>query len=303
MRHETPRSGRGHGRVGDPGSDLPAGPRPLGFSGFERRTHHARGPVDGPGVRSFERGGIKFAILGLLKEKPRHGYDIIREMEERSGGFYSPSPGAVYPTLQALEDGDLVTSASEEGKKVYSLTEAGLAYAEEHKERARRHHDRWEARWGSGPRGENREVMGGIRDILGEIRRAVRAVAGDPAALQQIDAALNEALVKIRDLTSGNGSRTKTNPAGQAADAQPAGRRSSEDRPRWRVDVDRAAGRDGGALADGGPRPDGHVRPDDSVVPAATPTRNQPPLRPGRWRAAPLLVGVVRPTRYSNNGG
>ena len=63
-----------------------------------------------PGARLFERGGIKFAILEMLKDKPRHGYDIIREMEEQSGGFYSPSPGAVYPTLQALEDQDLVTS-------------------------------------------------------------------------------------------------------------------------------------------------------------------------------------------------
>lgn len=152
-------------------------------------------------MRSFERGGIKFAILGLLKEKPRHGYDIIREMEERSGGFYSPSPGAVYPTLQALEDADLVTSTTEEGKKVYSLTEAGLAFLEKHRERAQRHHARWEAQWGLGPCGENREAMSDIRDILGEIGRLVRRGAGDPAKLKEIGAVLEEAAAKVKEIS------------------------------------------------------------------------------------------------------
>jgi len=56
-----------------------------------------------------------------------HGYQIIREITERSGGVWTPSPGSVYPTLQQLEDEELVTSDSSEGKKVFSLTEAGLA--------------------------------------------------------------------------------------------------------------------------------------------------------------------------------
>ncbi len=103
--------------------------------------------------RSVARGGIRFAILGMLKEKPRHGYDLIRAMEERSGGLYSPSPGAIYPTLQSLEDEDLVTSTTEEGKKVYAITEAGTAYLEEHKERAASHRERWDAQWGAGPGG------------------------------------------------------------------------------------------------------------------------------------------------------
>jgi len=80
----------------------------------------------------FGRGNVKFAILALLEEQPRHGYDIIREMEERSGGVYSPSPGVIYPTLQALEDQDYVKSVEQEGKKVYSITEAGIAYRQSH---------------------------------------------------------------------------------------------------------------------------------------------------------------------------
>jgi len=103
----------------------------------------------------FGRGGVKFAILGLLKEQPRHGYDIIREIEERSGGVYTPSPGVIYPTLQALEDQDYVKSVEQDGKKVYSITESGLAYLEGHKEQMREHHARTHGAAGgedSGPR-------------------------------------------------------------------------------------------------------------------------------------------------------
>jgi DNA-binding PadR family transcriptional regulator len=160
--------------------------------GCSPRHHHmhGRGHMGGSGARYFERGGIKFAILEMLKTKPRHGYDIIREMEEQSGGFYSPSPGAVYPTLQALEDQDLVTSAAEEGKKVYTITEAGAAYLEEHKERAQGHRERWEAQCGSGPQGESSGIVSDIRDTLGEVTRAVRRTAGDPARLKEIGAVL-----------------------------------------------------------------------------------------------------------------
>ena len=125
------------------------GPR----AAYARMLGPMRGPMHGPGPRFFERGGIKFAILAHLKDKPRHGYDIIRDMEEQSGGFYSPSPGAIYPTLQALEDQDLVTSSMEEGKKVYTITEAGLAYLEEHKERAKRPSGTVGSPLGPGPAG------------------------------------------------------------------------------------------------------------------------------------------------------
>lgn len=173
-------------------------------SGAHHDPHHRRrhsfGPPPGPGTRFFERGGIKFAILEMVKEKPRHGYDIIREMEERSGGFYSPSPGAVYPTLQALEDQDLVTSAAEEGKKVYSISEKGVAFLEEHRERARGHRERFEANWGPGPHGEGWSAMSDVREALGDVKRALRKSAGDPAKLKEISAVLEEASAKIKEI-------------------------------------------------------------------------------------------------------
>jgi len=70
---------------------------------------------------------VKFALLELLRERPMHGYEMMKALEEKSGGFYRPSPGSVYPTLQMLEDGGLVTSNEVEGKKVYSITDAGRA--------------------------------------------------------------------------------------------------------------------------------------------------------------------------------
>jgi DNA-binding PadR family transcriptional regulator len=70
---------------------------------------------------------VRTAVLGLLAEKPMHGYQIIREIEERSGGSWKPSPGSVYPTLQLLTDEGLISALESDGRKTYSLTEAGQA--------------------------------------------------------------------------------------------------------------------------------------------------------------------------------
>ena len=73
-------------------------------------------------------------ILQLLDEKPRHGYEIIKELEDRSGGRYSPSPGTVYPTLTLLEEMGYASATLEDGgKKVFSITDAGRAYLAENK--------------------------------------------------------------------------------------------------------------------------------------------------------------------------
>src|SRR5215213_5133423 len=81
----------------------------------------------GPGRgRVFGHGDLKFVILNLLAEKPRHGYEIIKELEERFAGTYSPSPGTVYPTLSLLEDLGYATARLEEGnRKVYEITDEG----------------------------------------------------------------------------------------------------------------------------------------------------------------------------------
>jgi len=90
------------------------------------------GPMFGPPKeRPFQKGDFKFLILDLLKDKPCYGYEIMRLLEERFHGFYAPSPGVVYPTLQMLEDIGYVTASAESGKKVYSITEEGRNFLKE----------------------------------------------------------------------------------------------------------------------------------------------------------------------------
>jgi DNA-binding PadR family transcriptional regulator len=80
----------------------------------------------------FEGGELRLVMLLLLESEPRHGYDIIREIEARTGGVYAPSPGIVYPTLTLLEElGQVEGRAREGAKKLYAITKAGLAYLAE----------------------------------------------------------------------------------------------------------------------------------------------------------------------------
>lgn len=81
----------------------------------------------------FESGDMKFVILRLLKEKPRHGYEVIKALEEKMNGCYTPSAGTVYPTLQLLEDQGYIRAVETDGKKVYHVTPEGEAYLEENK--------------------------------------------------------------------------------------------------------------------------------------------------------------------------
>jgi DNA-binding PadR family transcriptional regulator len=110
------RGGRGHepGHGHGPGPFDPRGfPGAMGFFNLFRRAPRAR------------RGDIRHAILVLLAEQPRNGYQIMQELEQRSRGMWRPSPGAVYPALQQLEDERLVTVDTEGSGRVYSLTERG----------------------------------------------------------------------------------------------------------------------------------------------------------------------------------
>ena len=76
----------------------------------------------------FERGDLKFVILRLISRNPMHGYEVMKALEEESKGYYRPSPGSVYPTLQMLEDEGYVTVEEQDGKKIYTITDEGTAY-------------------------------------------------------------------------------------------------------------------------------------------------------------------------------
>jgi DNA-binding PadR family transcriptional regulator len=86
--------------------------------------------------RMLADGDLRLIVLALLANGPRHGYDIIKALEEKSSGIYSPSPGVVYPTLTYLEEAGYVTATTEGNKKIYAITDAGRAHLEENRELA-----------------------------------------------------------------------------------------------------------------------------------------------------------------------
>ncbi|MFH8992975.1 PadR family transcriptional regulator [Streptomyces sp. NPDC017940] len=134
------RHGHGHGRGRGPygpgredgegfeGRRAAFGPFGPGFGGGP--WGGGRGGRGGPRGRA-RRGDVRASILALLKDRPMHGYEMIQEIAERSGGAWKPSPGSVYPTLQLLEDEGLIASESEGGKKLFALTDAGREAAAE----------------------------------------------------------------------------------------------------------------------------------------------------------------------------
>jgi DNA-binding PadR family transcriptional regulator len=103
-----------------------------------RHHHFPHHPFGGRGFRGgrpgrmFDQGDLRWIVLQLIAEQPRHGYEIIKEIGERMGGGYSPSPGVIYPTLTLLEELGYVAVASEEGgRKLYRATDEGRAQLEE----------------------------------------------------------------------------------------------------------------------------------------------------------------------------
>jgi len=113
----------------------PSGPGCGGRGrGFGWRGGGGMGGGDGMRVgRMLAQGDLKLIALALIEQQPRHGYDIIKALEERTAGFYAPSPGVVYPTLTYLEEVGHVTSQPEGAKKLYAITEAGRAWLDENR--------------------------------------------------------------------------------------------------------------------------------------------------------------------------
>jgi DNA-binding PadR family transcriptional regulator len=150
--------------------------------------------------RVFGRGDMKYVILGLLKDQPRHGYDVIRELQGRFGGMYTPSAGVVYPTLQMLEDMGAVTSEQQEGRKVYSITDAGRQLLEEQRDLvdgiAGRVRD-WMHRGKSPELRETMREMGSLWSIIG---RAAPQIVNDPEKLKRVRELIARTREELRDI-------------------------------------------------------------------------------------------------------
>jgi DNA-binding PadR family transcriptional regulator len=128
---------------------------------------------------SFQKGNLKYIILDLIKDKPRHGYEIIREFEELSHGFYKPSPGAVYPTLQMLEEMGYASAVEQDGKKIYTITEQGERFLEEQKDLADGVRDQVKNRWSFKKIGRMVMVMKEYHALENLISRGLRSLDED----------------------------------------------------------------------------------------------------------------------------
>jgi DNA-binding PadR family transcriptional regulator len=134
-------------------------------------------------ARMFHKGDFKYLILDLLKDKPRHGYEIIRELEDRFHGFYSPSPGTVYPTLQYLEEIGYVTAREQDGKRIYTITEEGLKFLGTESKTVddvwERMKHGWGRVWESDLGDQFRDVMREIADLGRLVGRRARGMNRD----------------------------------------------------------------------------------------------------------------------------
>ena len=157
------------------------------FEGVFGKDFRGRGPGRGWGGgrrrgQMFESGELRLVILKLLKEQPRHGYDIIKALEERMAGCYTPSAGSVYPTLQMLEDQGLVRGVETEGKKVYHITPDGERLLEERRTELDDIIDRVRETvkdFAGGSMGELNKAFGHVAKVT--FKDAFRRGAGDPA--------------------------------------------------------------------------------------------------------------------------
>ncbi|MFO1184457.1 MAG: PadR family transcriptional regulator [Bauldia sp.] len=186
---------------------------PLGHHIHRLRmaARHGGGPRGGPFQRGFggpggfgfgpfgrgpraRRGDIRAAILALLKEEPRNGYQIIQVLKERSGGLWNASPGSVYPTLQQLEDERLIGAQETPGGRVFALTKEGIAYVAAHAEEVAAP---WEA-LSQAAGGDFIDLMGLSRQLaVAAMQVAQSGEAADVAKARKILAEARRSLYQI----------------------------------------------------------------------------------------------------------
>jgi DNA-binding PadR family transcriptional regulator len=176
--HRGPRGG--HRRGPFPGAPFPGGPEGGPFEGpFGGRGHggpegHAGhgGPRGGHRRGRAPRGDVRAAVLQLLAEQPMHGYQLMQAIAERSGGRWTPSPGAIYPTISQLEDEGLVTVVADAGRKLATITDAGRKYVQQLG-------DPFAAFADAGPR---TDLRGLVEQVIGAVRQVGRTGSEAQAA-------------------------------------------------------------------------------------------------------------------------
>ncbi len=170
---------------------------------FARLPHHEhdhgrhhRGGRDGRLARLFEHGDLKMLILHLIAEKPRHGYEIIKAIEDLAGGAYAPSPGVIYPTLTLLEDIGQIASTAEGNRKSYAITDPGKTALAENQPAVTAILERIAA---TKPREAAMPVMRAMENIKTALRLKLGGDALSPETVRKVADALDEAARKIEE--------------------------------------------------------------------------------------------------------
>jgi len=158
------------------------------------------GPGPWHGFRWITRGDMRILVLEALADGPKRGYEVIKAIRDRFHGLYSPSPGAVYPTLQLLEDEGLVASEVLDGKRVYRITDEGRRFLEERKDRARELLEKGRKVMGA----EAAELMDAARSLALTVFQAYATLP--PERLLEVAEVLREARVKVLRVIGGGGS-------------------------------------------------------------------------------------------------
>jgi len=161
----------------------------------------------GPGARFFEFGEVRLAILSLLREGPKHGYQLMKELKERSGGMYRASAGSVYPTLQQLEDEGMIRSDQKDGRRVYRLTLLGRRELEKDPEGVKRIWDRaerWED-WGQCLGPETMVFAGSLGVVLKSVLRAAKWAGGNPQREERLRTIIRRFCRDLEEFSKGAG--------------------------------------------------------------------------------------------------
>jgi DNA-binding PadR family transcriptional regulator len=181
-----------------------AGRREHGFEGGEPRRGGFGGRERGfgrGGERLFDAGDVRLVVLKLLSEQPSYGYQLIKTMEERLGGGYTPSAGVIYPTLTMLEEEGLASvSTSENNKKIYTLTPEGTEYLRANQQRVDELFARLEAAGRGFRRGRSPELMRAFMNLRGAVAVRLHRESVTPEQIKKITDAINAAAKAIDEL-------------------------------------------------------------------------------------------------------
>ncbi|GBG09860.1 hypothetical protein PAT3040_04533 [Paenibacillus agaridevorans] len=174
--------------------------------------------TSGSGRRYFTRGGVKYALLELLSHENMHGYQMMKALEDQSGGTYKPSPGSIYPTLQMLRDQGLIEPFKKDGKRVFQITEEGRDYLQEElnrpespevgasgewETRSREREGRDEEREATEPGGvrRNRRLTPAGKELIHLLKAAERAALADAALATRLRETLAALRSELRGIT------------------------------------------------------------------------------------------------------